>query len=78
MNYNFPRNKNIADMIYTFINKDISSDDVLQLDSKANDKDDRFNFIFSRYKKLFLITTKSLNQPKNLKKKDYQSILKYM
>ncbi len=38
----------------------------------------KFNIIFSKYKKLFLVEYKSLRPPKNLKERDYQQIIKYL
>jgi hypothetical protein len=50
----------------------------IKLEKICPNKDDYFNALLVRYHKLFLVISKGLNQPKHLKKNDYQAIFKYM
>ena len=46
--------------------------------SVSEEKIEKFDFIFSRYKKILLVKSKALKPPINLRKEDYKEILKYI
>ena len=91
LNYNFPitpesdkmevdgaENDSQKKEIRVVVNKSGDRED-FSLDLVTNEsKDCRFRIIFHRYKKLFLVRSKSLRPPKNLRPKDYQEIIKYL
>lgn len=54
-----------------------SSNICINLEDKMKSKEDKFKFMFMRYKKLILITTKAMKRPK-IEFTDFQRILKYM
>jgi hypothetical protein len=49
-----------------------------KLEKLCPGKEDYFILILTKYQKLFLVISKAMNQPKNLKKSDLQAIFKYM
>jgi hypothetical protein len=73
MNFNFRFNSN---ELVVRINNDVMTDFDLRLD-KLITGSNYFYVIFQKYKKCFLVITKSLNPPK-LGKKDFTNILKYL
>jgi hypothetical protein len=87
LKYSYRINKEVYDrLMYNFnisnneyivkINNDVMTDYDLRLD-QAITGSHYFYVILQKYKKCFLVFSKSLNPPK-LNKKDYQSILRYM
>lgn len=85
MNYNFPKMQD--NEYYIVINRHDLNHEILPLDNIATHRErqeeldrnsDKFNLIFLRYKKLFLVTKKAIKKPGNLKEKDIQNILKYL
>jgi hypothetical protein len=81
MNYNishdFTENKAVTIEINAPSNRLDNPMPVIHLDECIKSKEDKFKFMFMRYKKLILITTKAMKRPK-IEFTDFQRILKYM
>jgi hypothetical protein len=55
-----------------------NSSESFHLDTYFKEPNDKFNIIFTRYKKIFLVMGKSIKAPKKLKFNHYQQLLKYI